>query len=916
MGKKNARLTPKVDGEKPKLEMRWFLSVLRLGRFIYRIIFGDDIFISYSRSDGAAYAVALAARLKKYVCFIDQLGTPAGEQVPIRVLKKVKHASVLVVVATKGAAASAAVHEEIKTFSATGRPIIPINVDGAIRQAIWAADVTGMAISPESELARDNGNPSESIIKRISDSFIYTTRATIIKRMVIGTSIFAAASIVSLIYLLGEANNELRRSVALRLAAAGTGMHTARAAGGDVRAWQLLIAAHQIMPQRETLGALLDAHARSASLLKIIPAGRYITAVALSPDGKKVLTGNYESGDLELWDAHTGQKLAVWREGHSRPVYALAFSPDGKNAVSGSDDHTLRLWNVATGVPVGSPWRGHMREVRTLAYSPDGTRVVSGGSDQELRLWDAKTGLLLGPRWQHRHDDMIRSVSFNQQGTLVVSGGDDSRIVVWEVATGKPLVEIPKAHVSFVTAVSFAGQGDFLVVSGGADGALRTWDARMGTRVSEASKAHSLWINDIALDPTGDRVVTSGGDGRLIIWDAHSAKPITLPWTGHKKTVSSVTWSRDGSRIYSGSQDGTIRVWDAITNVLPVNDCDERCVSSVAISSDASTVLWGRYDGRLLRWTFDGKYQINSASSGHMRSVSGVVFSPDGIHVVSGSRDGVLRLWDSKTLTVKEEWQSGMPIYRMAMGPSNRIAAIGDEAGNISVWDVLSGQRIAGPWKAHKDPVMALAISPDGERIASAGLVGRFPALRFWKLNGEPVAQKSEGPWSQGAAILFDSRNKNRLVLGGKGSSLQLWDAEHDVAIGAAWEGHSNTTWTLAFSPDGAYVASGNLDNMVRLWEVATGQPIGEEWDGHGDWVYGVAFSPDGKKIVSAGVNQTLRHWIAPAAAVQAACDKLTENMSRTAWRDAVGASIAYRCTCPTLPIAKDTESTLDACPR
>jgi TIR domain/WD domain, G-beta repeat len=98
-----------------------------------------------------------------------------------------------------------------------------------------------------------------------------------------------------------------------------------------------------------------------------------ITAVAFSPDGKRVLTGSSDK-TARLWDAGTGAAVATL-EGHTDSVRAVAFSPDGKRVLTGSSDKTARLWDAATGAAVAT-LEGHTDSVRAVAFSPDGKRVL------------------------------------------------------------------------------------------------------------------------------------------------------------------------------------------------------------------------------------------------------------------------------------------------------------------------------------------------------------------------------------------------------------------------------------------------------------------------------------------------------------------------------------------------------------
>jgi WD40 repeat protein len=107
-----------------------------------------------------------------------------------------------------------------------------------------------------------------------------------------------------------------------------------------------------------------------------------VTNVAFSPDSRFVYASG---GNVIQWDLSSGNAVRKF-EGHSGGVLALALSPDGRRLLTGGDDKTIRLWDTASGKELAK-LTGHADTVSCLAFSADGRRAVSGSLDRTVRLW-------------------------------------------------------------------------------------------------------------------------------------------------------------------------------------------------------------------------------------------------------------------------------------------------------------------------------------------------------------------------------------------------------------------------------------------------------------------------------------------------------------------------------------------------
>jgi WD40 repeat protein/transcriptional regulator with XRE-family HTH domain len=102
------------------------------------------------------------------------------------------------------------------------------------------------------------------------------------------------------------------------------------------------------------------------------------------------------------------------------------------------------------------------------------------------------------------------------------------------------------------------------------------------------------------------------------------------------------------------------------------------------------------------------------------------------------------------------------------------------------------------------------------------------------------------------------SRTGQYWVAGGGRGEVRVW-REGGQRLHLAWQGHTNTTFTLALSPDESTLATGSWDGMVKLWEVHSGALLWMGW--HMDLVFSVVFSPDGHTLASSGNDGLIQLW-------------------------------------------------------
>jgi WD40 repeat protein len=274
--------------------------------------------------------------------------------------------------------------------------------------------------------------------------------------------------------------------------------------------------------------------------------------------------------------------------------------------------------------------------------------------------------------------------------------------------------------------------------------------------------------------------------------------------------------------------------------------------------------------------------------------VRSVAFSPDGTRIILASDDGTARIYDLATGELAlPAIDTGVPVTSVAFAPSGQRFAHAGTDGSVVVRDASTGQVIRS-LAGHAQAVNALAFSAEGSLLASASDDG---TIAVWDVTtGTAIVLDAALGGHTGAvnAVAFSPTNVDLLASGGVDRTIRLWRLStmsvlrvyqpvFDGAIQTA--GHSAAVMSVAFAPNGRYLASASADKTVKLWDLASDATVeSATFRGHEAGVNTVAFSPDGQRLASGSDDGTARIWTIGSTSTPQKLTPCLSPVSSLAW--------------------------------
>jgi WD40 repeat protein len=537
--------------------------------------------------------------------------------------------------------------------------------------------------------------------------------------------------------------------------------------------------------------------------------------IDISPDGKSLVSGS-DDGYARVWDLATGDQIALLHAAVA--VSAVKFMPNGKQVLVADFGGALTLWDIDKEQKIRDI--GSLPgEIRGISLSKDATRVAAGGEGPTAVVWDFDTGKVIASIQTSAR--LVSNVALSPDGKSLTTSGWESGAEFWDIDKATCFYRSSAdnlTHRVIASTYAFSGKVCFLT------GTESVYACEAATGVVRAQL--TSWVTQffrVAVSPDGRWVAASRGGhwpgqvdkdaqdpldnqgASVDVWDLGAP-----PRVVHGGSVHALAANQSAKLLASAGEDGIVKLW-SLPTLQPLQSLTtEGALHAVAISPNGRRILAGGTAGIAAVWSLDDPepHAIKLAAP-----ITSVAFATNDLAAVaSGNTITLLDFSIGKTPSTAELRDHDAPVLCLSASPDGRHLVSGSADATIRIWDLLARKQERALPRPESDRVLSVAYSPDGKQILVVD--PHYGPYTLDAQTGEPQMQfklshhTATAAWSPDGTLcsaLTDSRGGVAIFKPGAGQALQ--------SVG-------NGMWRIecALFVDDAHILCGTTGGQIALF--------------------------------------------------------------------------------------------------
>lgn len=378
-----------------------------------------------------------------------------------------------------------------------------------------------------------------------------------------------------------------------------------------------------------------------------------ISVNSLSDDEKKALVAKQAYDFYQEFKAEDNHFNGDVYAGVYYGLEGLLGSPiyDEEGNLTGRENNGDSILNQYHGhIPVMDEYGNTVQVgVRSVVYSDDGQRMYSAGSDGRLLEWNMADGKRK-PVEIYAQDQLNRVVNISSDERFLALGTDDNHILLIDLKNKEANPKSIAGHRGgTIFDLVFLPDGGF--ISSGVDSRILLHNSNGTIEIATLpSRAKSL-----AVSPDGKKLAAGQQDGEVKLFDLTSedfkqTKVVFRKGDDKNNSINALHFSHKGDLLAIGDDRGNVTIWnlEAKEKSGPTLGGFKSGITDVHFSPDDNLIAASSRDFTVRMWDLENVYDLPTVYDDHGDWVWSLDFHPDGEHFITGSADGIIRLYNTK----------------------------------------------------------------------------------------------------------------------------------------------------------------------------------------------------------------------------------------------------------------------------